>query len=516
MKLFCFAGKSGSQIILSFATVLLMAAIGFMQSSQEHGARAGRSAAQSTKSKRLPAAQSPGLAPASDDGFGVGADESPPKVRASKRATVSGTAIRQSGSEVGDPCVACNASQGKGMIEKVAPILDIVNQAQTTRASLSAGWGAQKAMKVIHKNCSANQHIIPFYNDGNTMSGWYRTGVHNECPEGIDLCNLKNHSPEVFYNPDELVQPDGDPYFVRNQSSPACRQTADLPVVFNTQSNDKPLVSMKEGRLHLNMFNEKFNNTPNKPMRSLDCSAVASIGFAAAGLKLRSTDSKPADVLCSTGCFGKIASLADSCLQPVQFSKQIGSLQSGDLFILNRKGDFGHSLIIDYAGDDPFGVKGLKYEKCTLESMDPKQFNFTVIMADGGKMTRSGMARFDAVDLVGGSYERDGSLRLGDPNHEEVATQLLAMAVEACKASNCPKGQVNCQAIPAGAEYQAESEDGIHQAKSFLLRHVGAAKPGCFYDKLPVLDHEDCVADEVCEALEKKNPSDNSAVDSDE
>lgn len=248
-----------------------------------------------------------------------------------------------------------------------------------------------------------------------------------------------------------LASVDASHYYIKNQTLPknSCFEVRNSPMIYDF--GGKPYTSASHPEL-LDFFR---NGGSGESVLGIDCSAFVFSALAAAGLKM---DPDPQKVLkaslvngISSSAFKEPQSNGLRCLKKITVSKD-KSVMSGDIVAIS-----GHVVMIDSAGDDPFGLNAIKSATdCTAAKLSYRDFDFVIAQSSPSK-SGIGINRYAARDYLAES----ATIRNG----------LTAYALAACRAKFGLAPQLNSPSLS-------------------VVRHLKT--PECMTTAL-AMNHEDCV-----------------------
>lgn len=256
-----------------------------------------------------------------------------------------------------------------------------------------------------------------------------------EITHGVNPGNFLKNIPEIV-----AQQP-----YLQGTGGPNCRDmTKTLPAFHN---GVVPKFTSEKGKLKINYFTP-IKTSSGENIVASDCRGFICGAFARAQLKLR------AGVVKTYSCPSTLELLENkgyNCLERPQFSAN-DSLRQGDV-IVARASDriYGHSLMIDQVGDDPFGLNAIQNKsQCSASTLDPRKFKFTVIQSTGS------FGRMAVMRITASEYAKKKNSSLMMP-------LMVEMAAKACLAK-------------FGEAKTAEIKDAGQSVFGAVLRHKGTAE----------------------------------------
>ena len=279
-------------------------------------------------------------------------------------------------------------------------------------------WGARQAMATMYQNCSVlrSDMLIPgdFVNPGRVMLDPDHAYIDADAIQaGTELLR---HSPYEFFTPSKVVE--GSPYISQGPSANGCRDVSDAPPVFYVGRKAAITNGGKNVDL-LRVIPGKNGKVPaaGQGLRAIDC-----WGFQCAALHRAGVNLKPNSPSCETSATGFSNMQGNnSCFQPATFEGG-RSIRSGDILAFPVPGEaFGHSMMIESVGPDPFALSELQSASdCVPGKIKWENFDFIVIQSSvlAGRMAAT---RMQANHML---YKFE----------DEVKSMFLDIAARACLA----------------------------------------------------------------------------------
>lgn len=358
--------------------------------------------------------------------------------------------------EAQPPCIACGQPEVVPPRPR-GPLEDIARMAGRGPTGNPVSDAARRIFATLHQSCESLDRQIPAHE---SMRGY---SLPAEIPE-----SQKHHHPATrFFNVGEVRA--SHPY-LQSQYAPGCQDMRQAPPVFHV--GGKADIQRQNGRVQVDIFNARRNRTGGQ-LTTLDCSGYLSATFAAAGLRLRSTDDTRTAYQLSAAEYTNLGRRSGDCMNVVSFTAN-QSIRAGDVFAKHNPGDaYGHSLIIESVGPDPFGLSRITDVRQCSRDLDPAQFDFNVIQSSS-HAGYPALNRMTARDLLARSRVREqGSF----------GAQLFEMAIIACQAK-----------FGRAREAMRMTPDGSRRQIA-IVRHVGDSVPGCRESEPGIVQGETCVQD---------------------
>jgi hypothetical protein len=263
-------------------------------------------------------------------------------------------------------------SGGTPINTTVDPIPLFEHWRQATAATL---YGAYKTMSVGYQSCNAIS-LSPLNASGADIQGITVTGTY---PDGIGLTRDISSASQVFTT---------NPFYSGRASPPTgCFGATTSPIIYNY--GGKPYTSA--GVMDLTK-----NAGTGSSTLGIDCSGFVASATLAGGLRLKQNVSSKAAQ--STGVSASM--LANPAGNGLTCFNRLASTATEDLKSGDVVANTGHTIMIDQAGADPFGIAGAK-TAADCDAVSYSKFNFTVIQSSASK-GGIGINRYRAIDFLAG------------------------------------------------------------------------------------------------------------------
>lgn len=315
------------------------------------------------------------------------------------------------------------------------------------RQALSQGiplatFGGRWAFATAYQSCQSLQ--LPAMNQQSPeVIGISIVGKH---PDGVGSKRMISSLPQV----------QSSHYYIRdmNQYSEGCFNVRQSPLIYDY--GGKPFGSTAADS-RIDLFK---NNGDGTSVLGIDCSAYVYTSMAAAGLRLKLGRPLKASDSWAWGSSSYVEPQDNglTCLNKITVTPS-SSLKAGDVVAV-----YGHVVIIDSAGADPFGVRSVKSES-ECSKITSAQFDFVVAQSSPSK-GGIGINYFSARDYL--------------PTSSKMKTGLEKYAYYACLA------KVN------GKSYQP------NLGTLSVVRHKGTAE--CLAPRVK-LAREECI--QSCSSLQR-------------
>lgn len=362
-------------------------------------------------------------------------------------------ALARSSSTTSAQSTCENCAPSITSIEKATkPFLDEVTR--------NVAVGARQAMAFMYQSCEIlnkppydpdiNKGISPFI-DKVSRGQYYERRISSQ--------NLPNVVNNHYYLKD-----------LKSKSKhPKCIDIKKSPPIF--YFGGRPGISTEGNHIDIHVQRRAGESR----VTGLDCSAFVSVSIAQAGLKI-APHVRTAHQNMVTSDMVLNFNSSNSCFESPTFKKG-ETLQPGDLFAF-----YGHVLIIDKVGTDPFGIQEMKNigyfpaeaKDCYGHAPIPDFFDFTVIQS-------SGLGDMPAMRIKGSQYIRPTQNVEG-----YLYNRFRDIYEAACIAE-------------FGYEPPVRNRRGTN-----LARHKGKKDPRCLFssDERPKILAEDCTGNCIEEALQ--------------
>ena len=358
--------------------------------------------------------------------------------------------------EAQPPCLTCGQPEVVPPIRR-GPLEDIARAAGRGPTGHPVSDAARRIFATLHQSCDSLDRQIPSHE---SMRGY-------RAPDEIPESQKHLHPATRFFDVNEVRA--SHPY-LQTQYGEGCQDMRRSPPVFHV--GGKAEIQRQNGRVQVDIFNQRRNRTGGQ-LTTMDCSGYLSATFAAAGLRLRATEDPRAAYQLSAAEYTNLGRRSGDCMNVVSFSAN-ESIRAGDVFAKHNPGDaYGHSLVIESVGPDPFGLARITNVSQCSRDLDPAQFDFNIIQSSS-HAGYPALNRMTARDLLARSRVREqGSF----------GSQLFEMGMIACQAK-FGRPREAMRMTPNGSRRQIA-----------IVRHVGDSVPGCRENEPGIVHGEECVRD---------------------
>lgn len=324
--------------------------------------------------------------------------------------------------------------ENSGLQMSAFSLKDFPASLQTTEISSLSTWGGRWTAATAYQSCQTRD-IPPLNLQSEDVRGIVITGTH---PDGV---GSKRQIASLA-----LVQ-SSHPYIENSlQFGPSCFNVRQNPLIYDYGGKPFATTSLQST---INMFRDNGSGTS---VLGIDCSAFVFTAYATAGLKMKSgRPLKASDSWAwGSGAYVEPQKNGLTCLQKISVTPTT-SLQNGDIVAV-----YGHVLILDRVGADPFGLRKIsRREDCSKVSS--QDFDFTVLQSSNSK-GGVGINSFEGADYLETS-----------PKFKEGLTRYAVQA---------------CWALFEGRSYTP------NLGTLSVVRHSG--KPECLGARV-VLENESCL-----------------------
>ncbi len=208
-------------------------------------------------------------------------------------------------------------------------------------------------------------------------------------PDVVGVLRTNEHHPDgVGYKRKYASIPDIQKthYYIRGLSyAPSCFSVKDKPLVYDY--GGEPAIQSNS----LNFFTDAGTGTT---ILGIDCSAFVSSAVAVAGMRYSpKVSNKTIFVRQSSGDFVDPVKSNWKCFDRITVKPKV-SLMAGDIMAV-----YGHVVIIDRVGEDPFGIRNIQ-NATNCVNVSYKNFDFTIMQSSPIKNS-IGLGKIIAKDYLG-------------------------------------------------------------------------------------------------------------------